>query len=64
MQPHTVEFREEHVDIPFPNAPIVGTIPSDLVHNDVVDLLLIPMLIILFKGVFQIQLLLSLRLED
>jgi len=37
MQPHTVEFREEHVDIPFPIAAIVGTIPFDLVYNIVFD---------------------------
>jgi len=37
MQPHIVEFRDEHVDVPFPIAPIIGTIPSYLVHNDVVD---------------------------
>ena len=37
MQTHTVEFREEHVVIPFPIAPIARIIPFDLVHNDVVD---------------------------
>ena len=37
MQPHTIEFRGEHFDIPLPIAPIVGTIPFELVHNDVVN---------------------------
>ena len=64
MQQYPVEFREEHVDIPFPIEPIIGTILSDLVHNDVTDPIIDIILIILLKGIFQIHMLLSLRLED
>jgi len=37
MQPYIIEFKEEHVDIPFPITPIARSIPFDLVYNDVVD---------------------------
>ena len=37
MQPRTVEFRVEHVDVPLPFAPAMESVPSTLIQNDVVE---------------------------
>jgi len=37
MQPRTVEFRVEHVDVPLPFAPTMESVPSTLIQNDVVE---------------------------
>jgi len=37
MQPCTVEFRVEHVDVPLPFAPAMESVPSTLIQNDVVE---------------------------
>jgi len=39
MQPRTVKFRVEHVDVPLPFAPSMESVLSTLIQNDVVELM-------------------------